>query len=101
MKHLHRVTTRKDYHDHLFMLEENNKELITYAQWCEMQNIRHKRNLPMGEETDKATKMITILLCGIVFIALFILTIFMKQQQAYRTMGVPVDIERNREEIEP
>lgn len=85
---------RKDYHDHLFYLEENNKELITYAQWCEMQNIRHKRRLPMGNETDKAQNMITLLLCGVVFLVLFILALFMKQQQQYRTMGVPIDIER-------
>lgn len=88
MKHLH----RKDYHDHLFMLEENNEELITYAQWCEMQNIRHKRRLPMGEETDKAQRMITLLLCCIGFMFVLILTMYMKQQQQLRTMGVPMQL---------
>lgn len=48
----------------------------------------------MGEDTDKAQNMITLLLCGVVFLFLFILALFMKQQQQYRTMGVPIDIER-------
>lgn len=83
---------RKAYHDHLFMLEEMNKPLITYDQWCEMQNIRIKKR-----DQDPFSKWLTISAFILVLIGAFLIE---KKNETSR-MGVPVPIEMLIEEADP
>ena len=46
--------TRGDYHRHIWWLEENNKELISWEQYKHMK----QKGLPMGDDTDKTVKIL-------------------------------------------
>mgnify|MGYP001183846512 CR=1 FL=1 len=89
--------SRKAYHDHLFMLEEMNKPLITYDQWCEMQNIRIRKRSDIPGNTDKLGKWLTISAFILVLIGAFV----MEKKNETSRMGAPIPIEDFIEEADP
>ena len=79
--------TRGDYHRHIWWLEENNKELISWEQYKHMK----QKGLPMGDDTDKTVKILAYSITFIVVFSILLLYfIVTKDNNIPGYMGTPM-----------
>ena len=84
--------TRGDYHRHIWWLEENNEELISWEQYTHMR----QKGLPMGDDTDKTIKIIAWSMGMIVILSILLLYFIVttnKNSNMPPYMGTPMSEE--------